>query len=185
MLKNPLARCRTALWLIAAATPLAVASDTDGPPMSIPAGVVFECNFYGQWGLKAAYADSRLLGAHPRVSLAWTTSRLSTMAGSNKLKKDNFLAAAAWHFAPQKTFDPCAGMSFGFTRFDREDEVIFGALKNTAPIVALDLGFEVGIIRRLVTFYTGITYSFITSSTVYPLGFVMAANYDFGQGVLK
>jgi hypothetical protein len=153
--------------------------------MSIPVGIVVEHNFYNQFGLKAAFSDDRILKGRPRAALSYTTSRLQTMFGSNALKKDNFLFTAGWHFRPLRLIDPYISIDAGFTRFNREDDIIFAKLKNTGGLLALRLGIESDIFKGLVRPWADAGFSFISSSTVFPLVFSLGLDFDIAKGIIK
>jgi hypothetical protein len=152
---------------------------------SIPIGLVVEHNFYNQVGLRISVADDRVLSGNPRVALLYTTSRFMPMFGSNALKKDNFLFVLGWHFRPVRWIDPYVCADAGFTRFDREDEVIFAKLKNTGTLLELKLGIESALVNGLVRPWADAGFSFISSSTVYPLVFSLGLDFDIAKGIFK
>jgi hypothetical protein len=151
--------------------------------LSIPAGIVVEHNFYNQFGLRAAVSDDRILSGRPRLALSYTTSRFLTMFGGNALNKDNFLFTAGWHFRPMRKIDPYVAIDAGFTRFDREDDVIFAKLKNTGGLLALRLGIESALWRGLIRPWADAGFSFIYSSTVYPLVFSLGLDFDIAGAI--
>jgi hypothetical protein len=174
-----IACCASGLLLPFAAT----VPGTDS--MSIPVGLKFENNYDFQVGLKAAFADKRILNEHPRLSLSYTTSRLATAFGSNALEKDIYLLGLGWYFRPSRMIDPYIIVATGFTHYDREDDEMFALLDNNAGILSVDLGLELGIFGGLVRPWFEFGYSIFQSSTVYPIVFSFGLDYDIAKGLLR
>jgi len=152
---------------------------------SVPIGVVFEHNFYSQFGLSASVANRTVLGGHPQVTLSATTSRIGVIAGYNLLKKENWTLTAAWHFRPGTYVDPFAGLDFGVTHFDRENEELFKKLQNTALLFNLRVGIGATVWEgRLRPVLDG-GIAFVQSSTVFPLFFGAKLCYDVMKGGVK
>jgi hypothetical protein len=153
--------------------------------MSIPIGIFVEHNFYNQFGVSAGFSDDRILKGHPLMTLSYSTSRLSTMTGSNGLKKDNFLLNAGWHFRPLRWIDPYLGIETGWTHFDREEDQLFAKLDNTGFLLDARVGIESTIIRGLFHVRADMGYAVVTSSTVFPLLFCLGLEFDIAKGLLK
>lgn len=174
-------RIVTLLIIICAVSMLPAASTE----WSVPVGIVFENNFYAQFGLSASVANSTILGGHPQMTFSATTSRLGVIAGYNLLKKENWLLTAAWHFRPGTYMDPFAGLDVGLTHFDLENEKLFKKLQNTAPLFNLRIGVAATVWgKRLRPVLDG-GLAFVQSSTVFPLFFGAKLCYDVMKGGVK
>ncbi len=163
---------------------LALAVTSGATQWSVPVGIQFEHNFYNQIGLSASVAHERILNAHPRLSVSVTSSRLSALAGRNVLKQETVLFTAGWFFRPEKYIDPYAGIDVGFTRFDREDDVLFDLLPNTAGMFNIRAGITSSLFGGKVRPSIDGGIALITSSTVFPLFFSIGLSYDVAKGVL-
>ncbi|MBN1761019.1 MAG: hypothetical protein JW863_22010 [Chitinispirillaceae bacterium] len=152
--------------------------------LSIPVGMVFEHNFYPQFGLSASVAHDLLLKGHPRLSATVTSSRLSVLAGRNVLKKENVFFSAGWYFRPRRFIDPYAGIDAGFTRFSREDDELFALLPNTAGLFNIRAGITSSLLGGRLRPSVDGSFALITSSTVFPLFFSITVAYDVAKGVL-
>lgn len=156
---------------------------------SIPVGLVFEHNFYNQFGARASVAHELLLKGHPRLTASYTTSRLSAFAGRNVLKKDNVLFTAGWYFRPGKLIDPYAGIDAGFTRYDREDDDLFALLDNRSGMLNVRAGITSSLLggRIRPSIDGGLALLSLVgtaSSTVFPLFFSVGVDFDVAKGVL-
>lgn len=157
--------------------------------LSIPAGLVYEHNFYHQFGVRASVAHERLLKGHPRLTVSYTTSRLSAHAGRNVLKKDNVLFSAGWYFRPGKLIDPYAGIDAGFTRYDREDDERFALLDNRSGMLNVRAGLTSSLLGGRVrpSIDGGVAVMSLigsASSTEFPLFFRIGVDFDIAKGVL-
>lgn len=151
---------------------------------SIPVGVVYEHNFYPQFGLCASVAHERVLHGHPRFSFSVTSSRLSVLAGRNALKKENVLFSAGWYFRPGKIIDPFAGIDAGFTRFSREYEELFALLPTSAGMFNVRAGIVSTLLGGKLRPSIEAGVAVVTSSTVFPLFFGGGVSFDVAKGVL-
>ena len=157
-------------------------SDITG--LSIPVGVVFEHNFYNQFGIRASVAHDWLLKGHPRLSVTLTTSRLSAAVGKNVLKKENVLFTAGWYFLPHRLIDPYAGIDFGFTRFNLENDYLFGRLDNSAALLNFRIGITSSLLGGRIRPSIDGGFALLSSSTVFPLFLTIGVDFDIIKGVL-
>jgi hypothetical protein len=178
---------------IAAALTIAIvvllSGRTDAAGLSVPVGLVFENNFYHQFGVRASVAHDMLLGGHPRLSVSYTTSRLSAYAGRNVLKKDNVLFNAGWYFRPGRLIDPYAGIDAGFTRYNRENDELFALLDNRSGLLNVRAGLTSSLLggRIRPTLDGGLAILSLigsASSTEFPLFFSIGVDFDIAKGVL-
>ena len=152
--------------------------------LSLPVGVVFEHNFYNQFGLRASVAHNRILKGHPRITLMLTSSRLSAMAGKNVLKKENYLCNIGWFFRPNKLIDPFLSAEIGFTRYSIEYEELFGMLDNSAPLFNVRIGIASTLWKEKIRLSIDGGYCFVHSSIVLPLVWGIGIDFDIIKGVL-
>jgi len=181
--------------LLMAATSYLLTSVTPGHAslagFSLPAGLVFEHNFYNEFGLHASIAHDLVLKGHPRLAFSYTTSRLSakTTAGRNGLKKDTFLFHAGWYFRPGKWIDPFCGIDAGFTRYNRENEEIFSLLDTRTGLLNVRAGCTSALLgKRIRPSIDGgvalLSLISAASSPVFPLFFGIGIDFDIAKGVL-
>ena len=178
-----LSRCMQVL-LVTVLSLIGFPSSARATAWSLPVGVVFEHNFYPQFGLSASVAHDLLLKGHPRLSVTVTSSRLSALAGRNVLKKENVLFSAGWYFRPGRLIDPYAAVDGGFTRFDREDDALFAMLPNTAGLFNIRAGITSSLLGGRLRPSVDGSLALVSSSTVFPLFFSIAVAYDVAKGVL-
>jgi hypothetical protein len=162
---------------------------TGATGLSVPVGLVFESNFYPQFGVRASVAHELLLKGHPRLTVSYTTSRLSAAAGRNVLKKDNILFNAGWYFRPGKLINPYAGIDAGFTRFDREDDALFALIDNRNGMVNVRAGLTSSLLggRLRPSLDGGLAILSLVgtgSSTVFPAFFCFGLDVDIAKVVL-
>jgi hypothetical protein len=156
---------------------------------SIPAGLLYEYNFYHQFGIRASIAHDLILKGHPRLAVSYTTSRLSALAGRNILIKDDVRFNASWYFRPEKWIDPYAGIDVGFTRFNRENDEIFSLLDNRAGLFNLRVGIASTLLggRLRPSIDGGLSIASLISTSpapVFPLFFSIGVDFDVAKGVL-
>jgi hypothetical protein len=109
-----------------------------------------------------------VVGGRMRLSASVSTTRLATALGSHALVEDRVQLGASLRAGRIGPVSPRVGVSAGYTRFDRDDDVVFGALANGAPILSLLLGVEAAL-TRTVRLTASAGYSHLQASTVYPL----------------
>jgi hypothetical protein len=163
------------LTLLFPSAPSALAAQ-DGTGARV--GVFVERNYSTQPGLEAAYQFTRLLGGRSRLTASYSSTRLETALGSHALAEDRLQARASLHFRRARTISPHTGIALGYTRFDRENEEVFGMLDNDAFIASVVAGTEIRLHRELRA-SGSIGYSLLQSSTVYPLVLTAGANHPF------
>jgi hypothetical protein len=122
-------------------------------------------------GPEVAYSDSRLADHGLQVKFGWLTSRLEQVFRKNIIKQDYFLLTPVWHFRRDRLVDPTVQFDLGYTRFDVENEKIFGDLDNDAWIAAPQAGLNVNLAQGLYGAYYHFGYNLITSALVYPAVF--------------
>ena len=122
-------------------------------------------------GPEVAYSDCRVAKQRLQVKFGWLTSRLEQRFRVNIIKQDYFLLTPVWHFRVDRIFDPIVQFDFGYTRFDVENERIFGDLENTAWIATPQAGLNVNLAQGRYGAYYHFGYNLITSSLVYPAVF--------------
>jgi hypothetical protein len=138
-----------------------------GSAPTLMLGFSLERNYSTQPGIQASFGGWRFGGGRPRLTLGYSTTRVEISRGAHALKEDRVQGGAAWHFRPGATLGTFAGLSLGYTRFDREDEDLFALLDNSAPIASLLVGLEARLMPG--TRVNGsVGYSALQSSTVYP-----------------
>ena len=152
--------------------------------MSIPLGIMMEHNFYNQPGIHISFSDDRILNTHPRLSFSYTTSRIGTL-WKNTLAKDNYLLTAGWYFRPERVIEPFIRADFGFSHFNKEDDIIFKELDNNAMILAIKFGSEFCSLDKLIRPWFDVGYSILSSSTVWPFVFSIGIDYDISKGLFK
>jgi len=144
-----------------------IAGATQQATPTLLLGIFLERNYSTQPGIQASLEGGRFGGRWPRLEIGYSTTRMAISRGANALKEDRVRGGAAWHFRPDAVLGPFAGLHFGYTRFDREDENLFALLDNGSPIASLLLGLEVRVPSG--TRMSGsVGYSALHSSTVYP-----------------
>jgi hypothetical protein len=147
-------------------------------------GAYLETNYSTQPGLQLSYASPSLLGGRSRVSVAYSTTRLATAAGSNALVEDRLQAGAGGYFRQSRRISPYAGLAVGYTRFNREDEQLFQLLDNDAAILSLLAGAEVRLLAALRA-SGNVGYSALHSSTVYPFVASIGLHYHLNRGARR
>jgi hypothetical protein len=153
------------LTLLSASGPSALAAQ-DGTGAHV--GVFLERNYSTQPGLEVAYQFARPLGGRSRLTASYSSTRLETALGSHALTEDRLQARAGLHFRRARRISPHAAIALGYTRFDRENDEVFGLLDNDAFIASVVTGTEVRLHRGLRA-SGSIGYSLLQSSTVYPM----------------
>ena len=174
----------SAFFLVVAATP--VNATLSG--FSLPVGLLYEYNFYHQFGVRASVAHDRLLKGHPRLAVSLTSSRLSALGDWNGLKNDVALFNLSWYFRPGKLIDPYAGVESGFVRFNRENDEIFASLDNRAGLFNVRAGIASSLIGgRLRPSIDGaiaiVQLVSMSSATAFPLFFSAGIAFDIAKGV--
>jgi hypothetical protein len=122
-----------------------------------------------------------VFGGAPRLSAAYSTSRLATALGSNALVEDRFQAGAGWHFRRNRAVSPHLTASAGYARFGIDDDAVFALLDGGAPFVSLLLGAEARLLPALRV-GGNVGYSPLQSSTVYPLVTTLGLHYTVRGG---
>jgi len=146
------------------AAPAAPAAE---PATELMLGFYLERNYSTQPGVQVTFGGWRLWGGRPRLTLGYSTTRMEISRGAKALKEDRVQGGAAWQFRPGATLGTFAGLTLGYTRFDREDDDLFALLDNGGPIASLLVGLEARVISG--TRVSGsVGYSALQSSTVYP-----------------
>jgi hypothetical protein len=154
-------------------------------PLSVSLGPLFEYNFYGQLGIRAALSHDKVLGGRPQIMLSYTTSRLSFWNGKNALIIDDILFNAAWRFRPKKLIDPYVGIDIGFIRFDRENHELFASLDNKAVRLNIRTGVQASFFNGRLQPSLDVGYAVIYSSTVFPLFISCSVRYDSMKGIRR
>jgi hypothetical protein len=144
-------------------------------------GTFVESNYSVQPGVQVGLSSPALFGGAPRLTAAWSSTRLATALGSNALAEDRLQLAAAWRFRRTARVQPFAAVSGGVTRFDRDDDELFALLDNSAPLLSLLFGAE-GRVHGPLRLHGHIGYSAIQSSTVYPFVAAVGLAFDVRGG---
>ena len=165
------------------------AAATGATGLSVAVGPVFESNFYPQFGARASVSHFLLLGAHPRLTVSYTTSRISAFAGRNVLKKDDILFNAGWYFRPGKLINPYAGVDVGLTRFERENDELFELLYNKSAVLNARIGLTSDLLggRIRPSIDGGLAILSVASSApmpVFPFFFRLGIDLDIAKVVL-
>jgi len=143
-------------------------------------GAFVEKNYSTQPGIQVSYGRASLLDGRPRISAAYSTTRLATAGGSNALVEDRIQAGVGWYFRPVGRLSPYMAANAGYARFDREDAEIFELLDGGAVLLSLLFGAEVKLLPFLRA-NGNVGYSALQSSTVYPLVASIGLHYHLNQ----
>lgn len=155
--------------LLAAFLAVALAGIANGQSArSIRLGPIMQKNAVLQPGIEVGYADADRLPRQLQLSFAYMSTRLAAAFGSNGLVEDRLLVGAAWMLRPRRIIKPFAQLEVGYTRFNREDGVIFALLDNNAFIASVLLGLDVQLRNSPFSVQADAGYSILQSSTVYP-----------------
>lgn len=174
----------SAFFLVMTATP--VSASLSG--FSLPVGLLYEYDFYHQFGVRASIAHDRVLKGHPRLAVSLTSSRLSALGDWNGLKNDVVLFNLSWYFRPGKLIDPYAGVETGFVRFNRENDDIFALLDNRTGLFNARAGITSSLLggRLRPSIDGGIAIAQLvsmSSAPVFPLFFSVGVAFDIAKGV--
>lgn len=164
----------TLFWLVSVGSAAAQQSP------EILVGAVVERNYSTQPGIQVSYEGPSLLSTRPRFSASYTTTRISTAAGSNALSEDRFQLGVGWHLRERRRISPHLGVNVGYTTFEREDQQVFALLDHRAAIVSLLAGVEARLPAGL-RLSGDVGYSHLQSSTVYPLVVKVGLHYHLNR----
>jgi hypothetical protein len=121
-------------------------------------------------GPELGYSNYDVFAHRLQFKAAYLTNRAEAVFRPNIIKQDYFLFTPQWHFRRSRLFDPIAQMDLGYSRYDIENEAIFGSLDNDTWIAAIQLGLAVNIDQGRYGLYYHLGYNLITppSSLVFP-----------------